>query len=113
GERIVPKSVFKRTLILLAAYSLAIILLFPYLVMLITALKDKTVIYAIPPKLFPQNWAFENFINIWNEIPLMNYLSNSLYIAVGATAIALICALPAAYVLSRLKFAGKNLFIYL
>src|SRR5699024_2765836 len=47
------------------------------------------------------------------EIPLMSYILNSFYIAIGATVLALLCALPAAYVLARLQFAGKNMYTYL
>lgn len=106
-------SILKRVIILIVAYSLLFVLLFPYLVMFLTSLKDKAEVYAIPPSLFPHKWAFENFIKIWTEIPLMEYLLNSLIIAVGTTILALLCALPAAYVLARMKFMGKDLYVYI
>lgn len=107
------KNKLQKTIIILIAYSLFVLLVFPYFVMLITSLKDKTEMYKIPPTFFPQNWTFENFIDIWTVIPLSSYLLNSLIIAVGTTVLALLCALPAAYVLARLKFSGKNLYIYI
>ena len=108
-----PKNKLQKTIIILIAYSLFVLLVFPYFVMLITSLKDKTEMYKIPPNFFPQNWTFENFIDIWTVIPLSSYLLNSLIIAVGTTVLALLCALPAAYVLARLKFSGKNLYTYI
>lgn len=107
------KNKLQKTIIILIAYSLFVLLVFPYFVMLITSLKDKTEMYKIPPTFFPQNWTFENFIDIWTVIPLSSYLLNSLIIAVGTTVLALLCALPAAYVLARLKFSGKNLYTYI
>mgnify|MGYP001294634242 FL=1 len=107
------KNKLQKTIIILIAYSLFVLLVFPYFVMLITSLKDKTEMYKIPPNFFPQNWTFENFIDIWTVIPLSSYLLNSLIIAVGTTVLALLCALPAAYVLARLKFSGKNLYTYI
>lgn len=103
----------KKIVVSMLAYLLFVVLIFPYFVMLITSLKAETEVYAIPPTFFPQEWTFTNFIDIWTKIPLIDYLANSIIIALGATILTLICAIPAAYVMARLKFAGKNIYMYL
>lgn len=103
----------KKIFVMIAAYTLCIVLIFPYLVMFITALKSEKEVYNIPPTFFPTEWTFSNFIDVWTKIPLLDYFMNSLIIAFCATLLTLICAIPAAYVLARLKFAGKNLYLYL
>lgn len=107
------KQLLKKSFIMVVAYSLFLILLFPYLVMLITSLKDRTEVYSIPPSFFPHKWVLSNFIDIWSEVPLFDYLLNSLFIAIGTMLLVLICAIPAAYALARMKFIGKSLYTYI
>jgi multiple sugar transport system permease protein len=109
----VKKNNSKKIFVMIAAYTLCIVLIFPYLVMLITALKSEKEVYNIPSTFFPTEWTFSNFIDVWTQIPLLDYFINSLIIAFCATLLTLICAIPAAYVLARLKFIGKNLYLYL
>ena len=60
--------------------------------------------------IFPTEWKFENLKHIINQgVP--RYLLNSALIAGGATAIALICGIPAAYAMARMKFKGKKIFL--
>jgi multiple sugar transport system permease protein len=101
-----------KIIISIIAYILFLLLIFPYLVMLLTSLKPKTEVYVIPPHFFPKQWIPDNFINIWKIIPLSDYLLNSLLIAGGSTILALVLAMPAAYALARMKFTGQNLYIY-
>lgn len=94
-------------------YILGIILLFPYVVMLITSFKSPSEVFAIPPTFLPVDWTFNNYIDIWTVIPLGTYLLNTIGVAIGATLLALLCAIPAAYVLSRMQFKGKRVYMYL
>jgi multiple sugar transport system permease protein len=95
------------------AYLLFAVLVFPYLVMLIVSFKSKAEVYSIPPTFFPLQWTFTNFLDIWHKVPLTAYLFNTLIIAGAATVLTLLCAIPAAYVLARMQFAGKKFYLYL
>jgi multiple sugar transport system permease protein len=92
---------------------LVVALAFPYVIMLWTALKSRGDLYSIPPRILPDEWVFSNFINIWTDIPLARYLFNSLVISLGATALALACAIPAAYAIARLHFRGRRAYLFL
>jgi multiple sugar transport system permease protein len=81
--------------------------------MLIVSFKTKTEVYSIPPTFFPLQWTFTNFLDIWHKVPLTAYLLNTLIIAGAATVLTLLCAIPAAYVLARMQFAGKKFYLYL
>jgi multiple sugar transport system permease protein len=94
-------------------YALVTVFLFPYLVMSTTALKPRTEIFVYPPHLFPQNWQWQNFVEIFQQVPLAGYLANSLITSVGATLLALVCGVPAAYVLARIHFPGRKQFMLL
>jgi multiple sugar transport system permease protein len=107
------KTVFYRILKYIAAFFILLVFLFPYLIMVLTSLKSKDEIFAIPSTFFPKTPTFHNFIDIWTKIPLAHYLSNTIVIALSATIITLICAIPAAYALSRMKFKGRQVYLYL
>lgn len=85
----------------------------PYLQMILTALKPKEEITAIPSTYLPKNWAFENFIGVWTEIPLASYLKSSFIIALCTTLIVIVVAIPAAYYVARNNFKGKKAFLLL
>lgn len=89
---------------------LCIVILYPYFVMFITALKDNKEMYAID-HILPQVWQWSNLIDIWSAAPILQYLLNSLAVAGGATILAIVCGIPAAYALSRMRFKGKSVFM--
>jgi multiple sugar transport system permease protein len=54
---------------------------------------------------------WQNFIDIWTLAPMGRYMLNSVLIAAGSTVIAMICGIPAAYALARMKFKGQTAFL--
>ncbi|MDO4632377.1 MAG: carbohydrate ABC transporter permease [Eubacteriales bacterium] len=100
-----------RVLLYLAVLVLVLITLYPYFAMFTTALKARSEIYAKNGTVLPIIWHWENFVDIWKLAPLSRYFANSLLISGGATAIAILCGIPAAYALSRMKFKGKKFFL--
>ncbi len=90
---------------------LCLVTLYPYYVMLITAFRsnaETTDMYFL--HLFPTKWIFQNLTDIINRgVP--RYLLNSLLVAGGATAIAMLCGIPAAYAMARMRFKGKSIFL--
>lgn len=89
---------------------LCIVILYPYFVMFITALKDKKEMYEIS-HILPEVWRWSNFSDIWTQAPVFKYLTNSMVIAGGATVLAILCGIPAAYALARMRFKGKGIFM--
>lgn len=106
-----PKEKVLRVLLYLTVVILALVTLYPYFAMFTTALKSRAEIYAMKGTILPIEWQWENFADIWTLAPLARYFLNSLIISGGATAIAIICGIPAAYALSRMKFKGKKFFL--
>ena len=98
--------------IVLAAAFLAV-LLFPFLVMISTMLKSSTEIFVKPPRWLPQRVVFTNFVDVWSQYDLLVYFKSSSIIAVGATLLNAGLTVPAAYAVSRLRFAGRGVILYL
>jgi multiple sugar transport system permease protein len=94
------------TVIVLAA--IALVIVFPFIWMLFTSFKPETQIAQYPPKLFPDTWTLENYVNVWSRIPFARLLLNSVILAGGVTAISLLLDAMAAYALSRLDFPGRD-----
>lgn len=102
----------QKAFIAVVSFTLFVALLFPYAIMLLTSLKSKDTIYSIPPTFFPERWVFSNYFDIWTVVPLGHYITNSVLLASGSTLLALICAIPAAYALARMRFSGRRVYLY-
>ena len=102
-----------RVFLYACAFLIFAVFTFPYLIMILTSLKTRTEVFAIPGSILPKGLTFGNFVDIWSKIPLTHYLTNSVIVAVFATLLTLLCAIPAAYALSKLKFRGRGVFMYL
>ncbi len=85
---------------------LLLLALFPFAVMLSTAVKPTTEVTAFPPRWLPSRLAWENFIDMWRTVDFGTGLLNSLMISIGSTAFTILVSVPAAYAMSRLPFRG-------
>ncbi|MGH3880802.1 MAG: carbohydrate ABC transporter permease [Actinophytocola sp.] len=105
----------KRWGLTVVAVIVALVFLLPYLIMLIGAFKTRQEILKVPPIYLPQDWAPENFVNMWGtpETPLPSNLFSTVVISLGGTALALVAALPAAYYTARHRFRLKMPFMLL
>ena len=105
------KEMALRTLLYFVVSVICIVILYPYFVMVCTALKSRTEIFSVNGTVFPQEAMWSNFIDIWQRAPMAKYMINSLLIAGGSTLIAMLCGIPAAYALARMKFKGQTAFL--
>lgn len=92
----------------LALLPLIVIILFPFAVMISTALKPATEVLAYPPRWLPQHVAWHNFVDMWSAANFGSALANSLIVSVASTVLAIIVSVPAAYALARQRFAGQS-----
>lgn len=106
-------SVAKKSLLSLAGTLVALVFLVPYVRMLLTAVTPDSELYQIPAEYLPSEFAFINFIDVWDSAPIAQYILNTLIIAGAATLLVLIVAIPAAYYLARFRFKGRGLVLLL
>lgn len=99
----------KRSLVAWAFLApLMLVILFPFAVMVISALKPQAEVLS--PTWWPSRLAWENFIDMWAATGFGSALWNSIYVSVLAALAALIVSVPAAYAMSRYTFAAKGAF---
>jgi multiple sugar transport system permease protein len=92
---------------------LAIVLFFvaPYLVMLLDALRPSGEVLATPPTFLPKTWTADAFVQVVSDPAFQNWLKTSLIVALSATLIVIVVAIPAAYFTARFRFRGRILFL--
>lgn len=89
---------------------LIVVILFPFAVMISTAIKPTSEVLAYPPRWLPSTMRLWNFVDMWNAVGFGRALLNSTMVSMGATVLCLAIAVPAAYASARLAFVGKRLF---
>ena len=107
----IQKHPWRRVFLYLFVFVLCIVILYPYFVMFTTAAKTREEMYALDMTILPKKWKWSNFAEIWSAAPVLRYFLNSVLVSGGATIIAILCGIPAAYALSRMKFKGKGVFL--
>ena len=105
------KKLTLRILLYVVVFLIGLLILYPYFAMFCTSLKDRSEIFSASGTVFPKNALWSNFADIWSRAPMAKYMMNSILIAGGSTIIALLCGIPAAYALSRMKFKGDIAFL--
>jgi multiple sugar transport system permease protein len=101
----------------IVTYSLLVlclaVMLFPFLVMVVTALQPNSDLFQFPPPWTPSHPRLQNFADVFSLVPLKQYFLNTIYIAGGAMLLNGAVAIPAGYALARFRFPGRRPFLHL
>jgi multiple sugar transport system permease protein len=98
----------RRVLFTVSLALAAAVFLLPQVWLFSLSLKNKAGIYEYPPRWIPADGSFANYRFALTHTQVPWYLWNSAIVALAAAAATLTAALPAAYVLSRERFAGRR-----
>lgn len=87
---------------------------YPLIYTISNSLKGLDEIFVFPPRLFPRNITFRNFIDLFNligntQIPISRYFINTLTITLFGTAGHVLLSSLCAYPLSKHRFPGRHL----
>ncbi|MBE6023292.1 MAG: carbohydrate ABC transporter permease [Cellulosilyticum sp.] len=93
----------------------AVLMVFPLVFAVSSALKPLDELFMFPPKLFPQNPTMDNFSDLFvnmgkSWVPFSRYLFNTVFITVIGTLGHLIIASMGAFVLAKYDFPGGKTF---
>ena len=92
----------------LALIAGALVMLFPFLWMLLTAFKDMRQSLQVPPRWLPNPWVWKNFPESLTALPFGRAYSNSAYIVAVVVVATLLTASMAAYAFARIEFPGSR-----
>ena len=87
---------------------LALTMVFPFLWMLSTSLKELNDVFLFPPQWIPDPIRWDNYVRIWEAVPFARYFLNSIIMVAGTVVSQLIVSTLAAYAFARLRFKGRN-----
>jgi len=93
----------------LGAYTISII--YPILLMILTAFKGNKEIFSSPYSL-PKNWDFSNFIDLFKRTNYIVYFKNSIIVTIVSIFLILSISSLASYVIAKYKFKLSN-FLYM
>jgi len=87
---------------------LLVLVIYPFVWLAVSSLKAEQDIINYPPKLWPAAFTFEQYIKVWNRLPMFKMFKNTLLFS-GAVTISncILCAMGG-YAFGRLEFKGKN-----
>lgn len=95
-----------------AAYAVlliaAVMILFPFWIALSNSLMTEAESATYPPKWFPSSLHLENFIKVWDTIPVGRFILNSFVTSGVITIGQIITSCMAAYAFAFLRFPGRK-----
>ena len=103
-------STLSKTMIVVFLAVWALIVLFPFYWMVLTSFKDTTLFMDEKvPTFFTTEPTADNYIKAFTEVPLGQFLLNTLIFTAATTGLMMIVIVPAAFAFARLEFRGRNL----
>lgn len=97
----------------LLAYGIMLVMLFPAVWVVLTAIRPNSEINASPVIWLPREITFEAFVNMFggnadmqSQAPIPQYALNSVIVAVGSTLFAVTLGTAAGYAFARFRFRG-------
>lgn len=106
----IPEKVFWYVVLFLLSFGTIL----PFLWIFLTAFKGPNdAVYSTPPQLIPHDPTLDNFVRVWNQLPIGRFFLNSITVAVGTTGLSVLITSLAAYPLAKMNFPGRDAIFYL
>jgi multiple sugar transport system permease protein len=86
----------------------AVLMIAPFVLMLSTSLKTREEMNAVPMIWIPEQPRWQNYADVWNAAPMVNYLFNSTFTTLAITFGTLVTSALGAYAFARLKWLGRD-----
>lgn len=100
--------VFGKVLLYTALILMSLIMLVPFVWMLSASLKYNKDVFSFPIQWIPQNPRWENYHDIWTEIPMAKFILNTIKLTIIVTILQLLTSSFAAYAFAKLNFRFRD-----
>jgi ABC-type glycerol-3-phosphate transport system permease component len=87
----------------------AFLLVYPFLYMLSTSFKPRSLVLGDPLQLFPEDPTLDNYIQVLGADNFAKYFLNSAMVAIASTVLIVALSSMMAYAFARLQFPGKRI----
>lgn len=86
----------------------AVFMVGPFVWEFLTSVKTLGESTQVPPTLLPELWQWENYSQVFDQLPFATMFGNTVLMTVGRTLGQLVFCSLAAYAFARLEFPGRN-----
>lgn len=101
-------------LVYLLLILVAVVTVFPFVWVLFTSFKGPNdAVYSVPPQLIPNSPTFDNYLRVWNQLPMASFFTNSIIVSVGTVILNTLFTSLAAYPFAKMRFRGRDAIFYL
>ena len=97
---------FARTFVTFLLVPLCVLMVFPFVWLLLTSLRDRNTVFSGP--FFPRSFTVEAYVNAWTSIEFPLHFFNSLWITTATVVGVTVIATLSGYAFAKLDFPFKN-----
>ncbi|MEN0084626.1 MAG: carbohydrate ABC transporter permease [Leifsonia sp.] len=102
-----PKTVIGKIVLWILAIGFGLLFLYPFAWLLAASLKPRQEVFD--NSLWPKTFTPQNYVEVWNQLPLLNWIGNSVIIAILAAGLVAISSSIVAFGFAYFKFPGRTL----
>jgi multiple sugar transport system permease protein len=102
-----PKSVIGKVVLWIVLVGFGLLFLYPFAWLLAASFKPRQEVFD--NSLWPKTFTPQNYIEVWNQLPLLAWIGNSIIIAVLAAGLVAISSSVVAFGFAYFKFPGRTL----
>jgi multiple sugar transport system permease protein len=102
-----PLSVVARVVIWIVLVGFALLFLYPFAWLLAASLKPREQVFD--NALWPATFTPQNFVEVWNQLPLLSWIGNSVAIALLAAGFVALSSSVVAFGFAYFRFPGRTL----
>ncbi|MEK3724468.1 carbohydrate ABC transporter permease [Paenibacillus sp. FSL H8-0034] len=90
----------------------AIVWLFPFYWGITGSFKNEQAWFEMPPQLFPHDFSFNNYVELFRKTKTVQWFWNSLYVSVCTMLLVCTLSCMAGYAFAKLQFRGRDAIFY-
>lgn len=87
---------------------LAVVALVPFVWMVSSSFKTSIDVFSIPMRWIPTEFHWDNYLKIWERVPLLTYFKNTTVVAIIVTFMQILTSSFAAYAFAKMQFRGRD-----
>jgi multiple sugar transport system permease protein len=99
----------QKIILYLVLGSLSIVMIYPFLFMLATSLKDTPEVFANIMGLFGQRLRFDNYQTVLDAVNMGRYMLNTAFVTICVVVGQIVTSVLGGYAFARLRFPGRDL----
>jgi multiple sugar transport system permease protein len=102
GARLTPK----RVLVIIALIACTVIFIYPFIWLVSASFKPRGEVFD--NKLIPETFTLDNYVQVWQEAPMLLWIGNTLLVTVLAAVTVTVSSSLVAWGFSYFRFRGRN-----